>query len=449
MRLTAINSKTGKTILSIDGTQSEASFRETVKAMVPQVDEGDITFVCEGSMRPRSVGLKRPKMGGGKSVVWRGSFTDLGGYANMNREICLRLWQHGISVKIDMLRTGVQVDASTMGSLKNLDRPINDEQSCPLVVGFTPMPVQGRGRKVVFYTMMETQGLHPEFVQRCNSGANEIWVPCKFYERVFKESGIVKPITVIPLGVNQNIYIPSAQEPTLIYEDLLTCERTTKLPIATRFISLFGWSYRKGADVLCKSFLREFSGDDDAILVIYSRYMGSSAEVHKQHVRQEIMSYYAEEKKDNPARIFYCGEEIAIPDLPGCYAAANAFVFCSRGEGFALPVVEAGACGVPVISAYNTAMTEYLDDDVAYLVRSDKVAPANDKLTWISGYYRDQDFAVLGEEEILAFGRHMRSVHADKVEAGRRADLFRQRVLDKYTWDCCTAKVAKRLGELS
>jgi hypothetical protein len=172
--------------------------------------------------------------------------------------------------------------------------------------------------------------------------------------------------------------------------------------------------------------------------------MGSSAEPHKEHVRAQIREYYAASGKSNPGRIYYCGDEVPIAGLPGCYAAANAFVFCSRGEGFALPVVEAGACGLPIISAYNTAMTEYLDDDVAYCVHPEGYAPANE-LTWISGYYRDQDFAVYGNESASIFGRHMRHVMLHPAEAKAKADKFRLRILDKYTWDACAARVAARL----
>lgn len=448
MKLVAIESKTGKTLLVQNGTQDQASFKRTVLNMFPALSETDIVVVCDGALRQQAGRRHTPSKKAQKAVLWKGSFTDLGGYANMNREICLRLGHHGWTVKADILRTGIQIDAGTHGQVKAMESTRVDP-SCPMVVGFTPMPVQSRGRSVVFYTMMETQGLHPEFVQRCNSGATEVWVPCRFYEDVFKASGIVKPIRYMPLGVNQHIYKPGAVEPVLVYEDVLSGERTSQLPRATRFISLFGWSYRKGADVLCRSFMREFSGDDDAILVIYSRYMGSSAEMHKQHVRQEILSYYAMEKKERPARVFYCGDEIPIPDLPGCFAAADAFVFCSRGEGFALPVVEAAACGIPVISAYNTAMTEYLDDDTAFLVRSESTAAANDKLTWISEYYRDQLFAVLGDKETDEFCRHMRFVHRNKGIAVGMAEKLRRRIIDGYTWDACTERVAKRLTEIA
>lgn len=49
-----------------------------------------------------------------------------------------------------------------------------------------------------------------------------------------------------------------------------------------------------------------------------------------------------------------------VPDalLPACYSAAELFVFPSLNEGFGLPVLEAMACGTPVLTSRTTALPE-------------------------------------------------------------------------------------------
>ena len=55
-------------------------------------------------------------------------------------------------------------------------------------------------------------------------------------------------------------------------------------------------------------------------------------------------------------------------DLWALYAAADVFLLTSKAEGFGLPVLEAMACGLPVVATDTGALHELLEDNRGFLV---------------------------------------------------------------------------------
>mgnify|MGYP001568737915 CR=1 FL=1 len=58
--------------------------------------------------------------------------------------------------------------------------------------------------------------------------------------------------------------------------------------------------------------------------------------------------------------------------LPGLYSAASAFVYPSLYEGFGLPLLEALACGVPIVAADNSSIPEVVGDAGSLFKPNDK-----------------------------------------------------------------------------
>ena len=53
---------------------------------------------------------------------------------------------------------------------------------------------------------------------------------------------------------------------------------------------------------------------------------------------------------------------VPTADLPALYSLADVFVFPSKYEGFGLPILEAMACGTPVIAANTSSLPEVVGD---------------------------------------------------------------------------------------
>lgn len=69
---------------------------------------------------------------------------------------------------------------------------------------------------------------------------------------------------------------------------------------------------------------------------------------------------------------------VSDADLPALYSAADLFVFPSLYEGFGLPLLEAMACGVPVISSNTSSLPEVVDPEGAAAI----LLSPHDELAW-------------------------------------------------------------------
>jgi glycosyltransferase involved in cell wall biosynthesis len=81
------------------------------------------------------------------------------------------------------------------------------------------------------------------------------------------------------------------------------------------------------------------------------------------------------------ARVDFVG---VVPEekLPSLYRGAEALIFPSLYEGFGLPVVEAMACGTPVVTANTTAMPEVAGDAALFVdpTSVEQIAEAMEKI---------------------------------------------------------------------
>jgi glycosyltransferase involved in cell wall biosynthesis len=75
-----------------------------------------------------------------------------------------------------------------------------------------------------------------------------------------------------------------------------------------------------------------------------------------------------------------CVGRLSVADMRAFYSHAEVFVFPSLYEGFGLPVLEAMACGVPVITSATTSLPE-VAGDAALLVNPEDVEALADAIT--------------------------------------------------------------------
>jgi len=377
-------------------------------------------------------------------VSWWGTFVDAGGYGNMNRSIVFRLHNYHLIAKAEILPSLPQISPTGQYYVsKHTTFNFRRLKSYPRIYGFGPHPHPMHPGRTVFFTMMETETLHPSFRDLCNRYSDEVWVPSSHNKKLFEEGGIKKPILLMPLGIDEIIYGNADSAKPKDLSKMVVCDILGK-PHAQginsfRFFTLFGWSYRKGTDILIKSFVKAFTGKDDVALIIFSNHVGPDA------VLRDATKYSKMVRKDDYPQILFLPGVTPELEMPSLYKVGQALIYTSRGEGFGLIPIEAAACGLPVISCNNTGMSEYLRDDNSFMITTKEKEACSPEMHWISGYYHGQLFPRLGEDQINQAVNHMHFVINNYDIAKEKAKKLKEDVWNKYTWD----KVAERADRKS
>jgi len=374
------------------------------------------------------------------ATQWGGPMFDYGGFARMNRSYIIGLKRRGALIRTRCMDTITDVNRKTEDFLRQLEQT-KIPGKYPRVYGMTIPDLIAHSGPKILYTMMETSNkIHPELAERYNM-ADEIWVPCTWNKEVYENSGVSRPINVMPLGVDTNQFKPGDGRIDLKAKEF-------------RFLAVSGWSYRKGFDVLIQSFLEEFSSKDNVSLVIASKYVGQIEK--KNRIISDfsyIKSLVSKPESELPHVCLYSAKT-KDSDMPHLYNSAHCFVLPSRGEGWGLPYIEAGACGLPVIASDHGGQRDFLDEEVAYMVPPDGYFVSNREdpqfrnLAWISHFYEGQEFPHFGRPAMDLIKGHMRHVFENYSEAKEKGSKLRQRLVDKFQWSHAIDRVYSRLKEI-
>jgi len=372
---------------------------------------------------------------------WHGPVLDASGYGNMNREIVQRLYRHGVMPIVGIYPTAVLVPKEIESVMRDYSKLVPKNGSYPYIHSRPPTVPPPHSGKRIFYTMMETSTLHPEIQRCCNKFSDEVWLPSRANMELFADHGVKKPMRVLPLGIDGNIYLDKAVDMNRV--DLSRCNGVYGTPPsdhvgAYKFLTVIQWNIRKGYDALIKAYFETFTRDDDVCLVIATQYSTETV--------RNTLDKYVKESPESP-QVIHCGGIIPVHDMPYVYDACDCYIHLSRGEGFSLTQVEAAARKLPVISCYHSGMTEYMNKENSYIVECNKDEVCFPELEAISCYYLGQRMWHVGREQIDQASHFMRHVIENPEDASERAMKMHDLVKEKFTWDIVAERVAEAIKE--
>ena len=268
------------------------------------------------------------------------------------------------------------------------------------------------------YFVNETMNLQPHMVS-CGNGMDSICVPSRFAGEVFWKNGVHRPIRVIPHGVDIDFYRPVSQK-----QPLPGGRGFNFLAVATHM-------ERKNMKHVVRAFLEEFRESEDVSLFLLLR---PECHVTQNNVALEFTEWERLYARRSAPILLWTGY-MTRERLRDFYANANAYVMPSN-EGFGLTLLEAMACGTPVIGLNYGGVLDFLNPGTGYLVPTGRsfIARDVDSLPYIG----DRFF----EPDVRRLRSIMRHVFENENEARERAWRARKNCEEHFTWD-------KAAGELS
>jgi len=277
-------------------------------------------------------------------------------------------------------------------------------------------------------TMFETDRLPPDWVQACRR-MDEIWVPSRFNAETFASSGVPpEKLRVLPLGVDTRRFRPGL--PPL------------SIPGARGFVFLanFAWQQRKGWPILVEAFVREFRPWEDVTLVLKTLPVFHTREAVRAQLHRFIRRLGFTPGETAPIIL----DQRVLPQdaLPRLYAACDAFVLPTRGEGWGFPFLEAMACGKPVIGTAWSSLLDFLHPGNAYLIEIEGLEPVRGPVE-LHRFYRGHRWAKPSVEHLRALMRHVFEHPQEARARGRQA-----RLEVEQRWDV-TATAARLVNALA
>jgi glycosyltransferase involved in cell wall biosynthesis len=198
------------------------------------------------------------------------------------------------------------------------------------------------------------------------------------------------------------------------------------------FMSVGAMTGNKGIDLLLRAFAKVAGTHPRSRLVLKG-----ADDLYASHARVQRMfdALLRAEREAVAPRIVYLGDRRPAREMADLLRAADVYVAPYLAEGFNLPVLEAAACGVPVICTAGGATDDFVDPSFAWRIRSRPGSVRTDM-----GFVGE-----VMEPDVEHLIELMQQAAADPEAARRMGAAGAQHVAREFTWDRVTERLVKEI----
>lgn len=249
-------------------------------------------------------------------------------------------------------------------------------------------------------TMFESENI-PGHLVNCINEQDHVIVPCKQNILAFQNSGVMKPIHQVNLGVDPKKYHYLSRNYGI----------SNERPFTFLHIGMTNW--RKGGDLAMKAFKTVFSQSQKDVRLVMK--------VSKQYTPPWMIPGM----KASDERIQFVKEELTDKQMLNLYGMGHCYLGCTRGDAWNLLAFQALATGMSsIVTSYcGPAEYQHLTYPLSWSYKhcSEKVFGDD----W--GDYGEPGFDHLCELMLHAYN--------NREECERKGKEASKEIAKKYTWD--------------
>jgi glycosyltransferase involved in cell wall biosynthesis len=290
-----------------------------------------------------------------------------------------------------------------------------------------------RSRQTVVFGTLEQQLIRPsdfratKQLQMPPPSSVRAMTPSLWSAEGFYRAGFAaEQVLIVPHGVDVETFHPMPH---------LRSRVRSRIPVADDdfiFLSIGAMTGNKGMDLLLQAFAAVSHRFPHARLLLKGM---DPLYTSKEFLLKSLWRVPPQDLQRVSDRVIYFGNSCSYRQMALLFQAADAYVSSYRAEAFNMPVLEAAACGLPVICTAGGSTDDFVTDAFARRIESKKISVR------IKG---GLDAARL-EPNVDHLIELMTSVIEDHSWRRQAAERGPEHVRSHYTWDRVTDTLFQKL----